>query len=834
VASERGKPFPAAAYVAAMSVLAVVVRLFPWRASISKLHVLFIQPDAYYHLRRATIMARNFPFYPTIDRYMAYPYGAECPWPPLYDFAIACASLLFGLGDPSDRTIQLVTAFFPPLLAGCSIPAVYLLARELFGRRVALVAAFFAVLMPGQLSYSVVGSGDHHVAEVLFATLYFYFVAKALRQAGLCAPMDAAGEPGAPPAAEGPAKSLKSAVLAGVSLAAATLIWQGSMVFATVGMVLVGLVLARRAGKAALDAAFRIGLASAGTAAAIVAAARGAIPPATGQTVFGFGFFSWFQPAYIAALAAALTLVYLFVRRQSARPWSAGRLAAGVGAVVLGAAGAALAVPALRRNLADALGFVTRKDPYLASINEFQPLFDRFPWEGTVDLKLVYDLLYMFGFLIPLVLCARMIAAARKRGIRTPELFFIVWTVVFGALTLEQKRWSNVYSANMAVAIGAFVVAFLDRTRVGQKVLTEFLEWRLETGKTAEAPGFLWRAVAYSRRFPKAFTVAAATLFFIPYYLFVFSLVLPTRIVMSADAYNSFVWIRLNTPGTSFLWNPVRTPEYSILAPWDMGHYLQYISGRPTVANNFGYQLGGGGLEDSVRYILMEDEKDVAALCERRGVKFIVGTDVFGGMESMAPIVGVDFVRDFMEPYAVPGHPGGAIPVPGPRYYRLASQRMYMFDGSATPDSPAISRFRLIFESRNGSGAPYLPPDTKYCKVFEKVPGATISGRATPGLPVSVSVRMMTNFDRQFDYVSLTKVDERGSFRLVVPYASQGTRYPVRAVSPYLAMTEKEAVFFPVDEKDVAEGREVRVNLKGKGFAAGDHPAVGGSARPHR
>lgn len=818
-----------------MTGLAVVVRLFPWRASISPTHVLFIQPDAYYHLRRATIMARNFPFYPTIDRYMAYPFGAECPWPPLYDFAIAAVSLLLGWGDPSDRTIQLVTAFFPPVLAGFSILTVYLLARELFGQRVALVAAFFAVLMPGQLSYSVVGSGDHHVAEVLFSTLHFYLLVKALRQAGLLTPSDAAGGGSiGPPTGEGRgAGTGKTAVLAGAALAAATLIWQGSMVFATLGMSFVGMVLIRHREARDAAAAFRIGSTSAVTAAAIVAAGRGIIPPATGQTVFGFGFFSWFQPVYLLALAAALSSVYLLVRSRAVKQWTPGRLAVGAGVVLLSVAGVALAVPPFRQNLVDAFAFVARKHPYLASINEFQPLYDRFPWQGTIDLRLVYDLLYMSGFLIPLLLCVRILAGARKRGVRNSDLFFLVWTVVLGILTLQQRRWSNAYSANMAVGIGVLVVAFLDRTRVGQRLLTEFLQWRMETGKATEAPGFFWRAVAYSRRFPKAFTVFAATIFFIPYYIFVFSLVFPSQPVMGEDAYNSLVWIRLNTPETSHLWNPTRTPEYSILAPWDLGHYLQYISRRPTVANNFGYQLRGEGLDDSVRYLLMEEEKDVAALCERRGVRYIVATDVFGGMDSMGPIAGVDFVRDFMVPSELPGHPGGAIPFPSERYYRLVSQRMYMFDSSATPDSPGLSHFRLIFESRNGSGAPYLPPGTKICKVFEKVRGATVSGRATPGMPVSVSVRMMTNFDRFFDYVALARADEKGTFRAVVPYASEGTGYPVRAVSQYLAMTEKEAVFFAVTEQDVTEGREVRIKLKGKGKAA-DHPAVAGPppARP--
>jgi len=825
---DRIRHFSLRAYLGVMSVLAVVVRLLPWRASISPNHVLFIQPDAYYHLRRATIMVRNFPLYPTIDSYMAYPQGAEPPWPPLYDFLIALISIAVGLGNPSDRTIMLVTAFLPPLLAGLTVVPAFLLARELFGRRVALVAAFFAVLMPGQLTYSVVGSGDHHVAEVLFSTLFFYFLMKSLRLYGVLEP-PAEGEvpPGTAPAPS-PRAARRAAAWAGVSLGVATLIWQGSLVFAAIGAGFLALRTVldpeREHGRKLLEA----GAVSLLLAALLAGAGRAAIPPATEQTVFGFGFFSWFQPAFLALLACLLLAFGIALDRIRRAGWEGRRLATPVGLFLIASAGIFLAVPGLRNNIADALVFLTRRHPYLASINEFQPLIDRNPLQGGLTLPVLYGLLYLSGFLIPLFLCVRLSLAARKRALAGRELFFLVWTVAFGGLTLLQKRWGNVYSMNMAAGIGVFVVDFLDRTRIGQRYIAEFEEWRRETGKTGAGPGLIWKIVFYSRRYPRLYTVLAATLFFIPYYSLVYGLAFPIEPVMNPDAYNSFLWIRLNTPPTRNPWKPVEKPEYSILAPWDLGHYLQYISERPTVANNFGYQLRGGGLEDSVRFLLAGKEEDLLAICERRDTRYLVLTDVFGGLDSMGPIIGIDFVRDFTEEATAPNHPGGGLRAPNGRFYALASQRMYVFDGSATPETEAITRFRLVFESKGGPGSPFLPPDIKYFKLFERVRGARITGKGTPGLPVTVSVRMMTNFDRFFDYVTLAQVGTDGTFRAIVPYASDGTGYPVRAVSPYLAMTEKEAVFFTVGEKDVTEGREIRINLKGKGMAATDHPKVGG------
>ncbi|MEK6655722.1 MAG: hypothetical protein AABY92_11320, partial [Thermodesulfobacteriota bacterium] len=326
--------------------------------------------------------------------------------------------------------------------------------------------------------------------------------------------------------------------------------------------------------------------------------------------------------------------------------------------------------------------------------------------------------------------------------------------------------------------------------------------------------------------------VLAAVVFFIPYYLTVFSMVSPRGLVIHPDLYNSMVWIRLNTPPTRSPWRPVEKPEYGILSSWDLGHYIQYIAERPTVANNFGYQLRGEGLEDSVRMYLHREERDVLDLCDRRGVRYLLLTNVFPGMDTMGPIIGVDFVRDYTAVAASPGHPGGPMLFPNDRYLALASQRMYMFDGSATPDTEAIGHFRLVFESQRENGEPYLPQGVKFVKLFEKVKGARIVGKGTPGLPVTVSVRMMTNFDRFFDYVALATADEKGNFEVTVPYASEGAPYPVAAVSPYLAMNEKKSIFFRVPEKDVAEGRVVRVDLMKSGFPAGSHRAVRTPAMP--
>ena len=59
-----------------MALIALAVRLAPWRATFQSGNIIFGQPDAYYHLRRANIILHTFPNIPALDTYMAYPLGA--------------------------------------------------------------------------------------------------------------------------------------------------------------------------------------------------------------------------------------------------------------------------------------------------------------------------------------------------------------------------------------------------------------------------------------------------------------------------------------------------------------------------------------------------------------------------------------------------------------------------------------------------------------------------------------------------------------------------------------------------------------------------------------
>lgn len=794
-----------ALFLGLTALTAFVARILPYQSAFLGGNVIFVQPDAYYHLRRATLIVKNFPFCPTLDRYMAYPYGAESPWPPLYDWVIAAISMIVGLGRPGDGVILTVTTLLPPVIGALTVIPVFLVARHLFGERTALFAAAFAVVMPGQLSYSIIGSGDHHTAEVfLLLYIFHYFLTG---RADEKAPVRANG--------------YRREVVSGLFLAVAILVWQGSLVF---GSILAAYVAARFVAwkflppkegddpQGVLAGATVVLL----TAAPVAAAARWLIPPGTEQGVFDFGFFSYFQPVYLVLLAGGLQAFarLLSLGGKDARK-GAWILAGGAGIVVVVSI---LAMPGMGKGLLDGLRFLLRKHPYLESISEFQPLFAGSPlldiFKGRFYPRQFWEALYVVGFFLPPYVLWAVWRDRKSAPWGSREWFFAGWTIIFFSLTLLQRRWGNAYAANVAIGMGWFFARIFERSKIATHGWREFIEWK-EAHRGEKRPNTLFaRVFVFSNRSPWIVASLAMFFFLIPYQQLLYSFLAMPGPPIDADLYNSLIWLRENTPKTSNLYEPTKQPEYSVLAEWDMGHWIQYIAERPTVANNYGYQLRGDGLGDSIRFAAARSEEEAVRICEKRGVRYIFATESFYPMMDLGKVVGVDYRAEHGGPeMAHPGE-GPAITLPKESFYSLFYQRMYYFDGTMNPDNAALTRFRLVFESKNPNGFPHSVGDVRKVKIYEFVRGATIKGKAPPGAYVTCGVRLMTNWDRPFEFVAGTYSDDRGRFTLRVPYASKGSNNFVRPISRFLAISGGGAAkFFDVSNEDVLEGRTVDVDL---------------------
>jgi dolichyl-diphosphooligosaccharide--protein glycosyltransferase len=194
-----------AAMAAVASVALLVRAALPYPRVFADNRVVFHETDAWIHVRQVESLLRHLPWPNFFDPYRLAPDGQAVPEAPLFDLLVAFAAWAVGLGAPSERLVETVAAFVPPALGVVVVGLVYGLGRMLFGPVEAVIAALLAALLPGQfLQRSLLGFTDHHVAEVLFATLVVLGVMRALRSPG------GAGRP---------------AVAAGVALAAYLWTW---------------------------------------------------------------------------------------------------------------------------------------------------------------------------------------------------------------------------------------------------------------------------------------------------------------------------------------------------------------------------------------------------------------------------------------------------------------------------------------------------------------------------------------------------------------------------------------------------------------------------------
>jgi len=297
--------------------IAVVPRVVPqWKGSIENGRAVVWDPDACYHLRRAELIARNFPDLSVFDSYMNFPHGARVIWPPLYDVALAGALRAF----PAPRTARglhgpsVAVALIPPALFAATVLAVFAIARRLWPGRIILpgLAAAVTAALPASRPYTIVGALDHHAAEFLLSALFLLALGEAterVRQGG---------------------RPLRHAIVPGAALAAALLV-QLTLV-----------VLVPLACAATLLGAWRRRASALELLAWLHAAAFALVIPwsiayAVAGAPFRYYQFGMFQPALLALAALAAIVARGVSAPGAARAARAPRLAALLTAAAIGA-----------------------------------------------------------------------------------------------------------------------------------------------------------------------------------------------------------------------------------------------------------------------------------------------------------------------------------------------------------------------------------------------------------------------------------------------------------------------------------------------------------------
>jgi asparagine N-glycosylation enzyme membrane subunit Stt3 len=606
--------------------------------------------DDHYHLRRARFAVANFPRTIVFDRLMNFPRGGVPIWPPLYDLMLAAPTRVLHGASATGDELEREAAWVPPVLAAGTVLLAAGVGALLFGGAGAAIAALFLAVCPAHILWTQYGHTDQHVAESFFGTLALLLYLRS-RDRALRGSQAVARE-----------------AAAGLALAAAVLAWQGAIYWGAVFALALLLEALRSRTDVLRPAILILAMPAAITAAATALWTAGFDPP---MTYVSFGFF---QPLFLAALAAGTVLLETAaraIRGELPAPRARSRLLvlAIAAAVILPFSGQLAAglfrgvgyVLGRTSEVSAGAGYVSYPRDWLKGIFEARPLFADGPGLAWKQLSAGF-------FLAPAAAAAWLLRALR--GDR-PGLHFglAVWAAVTLLLAISQRL--NVYYAALLAAATLVEAARLVHSRMR------------EGGRA---------------RFAPAGAAAAVLLLAMPMAPGLAEELSAVR-VPGRDLFATLEWMRRTLPHEIDAYDPrlldSRTPPAlsraaAVLGPWSLGHLILYDAELPVVANNFGY-----GFLDSIRFFLSGTEEEALAIARSRNARWVVATDLVPRMNDYASYLGRPPLLTVSQ---------GAVS-PSPAYFRTMQSRLYDFDGAGAPlpdgAVPRLSSFRLVFHSES-------------------------------------------------------------------------------------------------------------------------------------
>jgi hypothetical protein len=735
--------------------------------------VLPASADVPYHLHRILRASAEFPRVPTLDPLLNWPEGGPCPWPAGFDLMGATLVLLTGQqGDPA--AAARIAAFLPVLLGLVLVAITARIATQLVpgrqrGWTLAFVAGAILAVLPQSIGMSRVARVDHHIAEaVAMALLGLWTLASARLDSG-------------PPTSL--AHRWRLEALVGGAALFGGFTFAGAVLYVALAVSLRAaqqLLAPGRPGSPQLVGSGAVGLA---VAAAALAALSWPAVQAHGLWL-DYRYASMLQPLlYLAAALGCAAVAWLatrFCEIEGARPRAARR--AGVLAV-LGAAGlcaTVLLAPALAGEVGGGLHqWLARRDPWLASIEEFQPLFQAgLPWRSS-DWAQVYEFWGVVGVLSPVLVPLGLWLAWRNDGAKGAT--FAAWTLAMLGLTLLQNRFGRAFCVNLALCAALALQWGAERIAA-----------RLESDGEADdahaaADGFAPRVIGL------VVTAAVALLVFGDPALRARLFWAEPRSPSAAESAWLFIAKRDAETGATELGG--------VIAPWDFGHDAIWMAGRGVLAAGFGPWTGEHAFAELDGYP-RSDESALLALMERRRIDYVVsGPAAFSGRVTTA---------EALYPFA-PGPDARGYPVPS--YFQSLPLSALMLGGSGAPEIgvPHLEHMRPRFASPQAVGGLGLVLPMVW--VYDRVEAAQLNGHAAPPGTLVTARLAIESHGRPFPYTAWTRADGTGEWTLRLPLPSGTNEGALRTSPAYRLEVEGEAPrWLPVSEDAVRLGAHLRAD----------------------
>nr|WP_320161263.1 oligosaccharyl transferase, archaeosortase A system-associated [uncultured Methanoregula sp.] len=686
-------------------ILALIILFMATALAIRSVPAFFVNPqgilyiydtDTWYNLRQIELMVHHFPQYNWFDPMTAYPDGKIIDWGPLYPFMGAVLCLI--TGATSHNAIVFMAGWTSPIMAVLLVPVMYFLGKTLWNRKAGIIAAGLVSVISFQFFFiSSYGLVDHHIAEVLFSTIFLLLY--------ICTIVYQKQHPVE-------LKNAKSLILPVVLALVAGILYFLAL-FTSTTTILVLLVIAaytfiqflvdffadRDTGYLLLSNFLMVSLAT------ILFAVFGIQREGLSLSQYTIGIV-YVNLVLIIETAGLYLLSRIFKGKRSFYLISLVVLGAGLGILLQ-------THPLFQPILSQALGLLSGSSQYSVTVQE------TLPWtlSGAFDNFNVALLLMAGGFLV----AGYYLVQQKKNEL----IFLMVWTVIMLLVTIQFQRFVYYLTINVALLAG---ICIAEAIRWREPAILETLTKRFGTGpdsgpcsdkadkpqekttKEKKKPGHGKSSTAHAN-LRTYFTSMKSIGFFI---IIALAIILVIASVyqdvnyglniktgeISGDWIESLDWLGANTPspgvdyfgiydGKNYSYPP---ESYGVMAVWDAGHWITFFAHRIPIANPFQNNLDGA--KGTAAFFLSGNESQADTILEGFRGKYVI-TDSHMAVDTFTGLVpwisnSVD-ISPYIKWFMVPDTPANLVKVHryDDAYFQTQVVRLHNFDGSMTEPTTA-------------------------------------------------------------------------------------------------------------------------------------------------
>jgi dolichyl-diphosphooligosaccharide--protein glycosyltransferase len=647
--------------------------------------------DPLYNLRQIEQILANFPNYGWFDAMTQYPHGTSIYWGPLFPTVIAICCFITGAVTRTE--IISVGLLIPPLMAAAIVAIMYFVGKTCGDWKTGILASGFTAIVTGQFFYrSFYGYMDHHIAEVLFSTLFCLFYMYAiLSEKGTKIELKNA-------------HSYKSLLLisglAGIAYLLGLFTMPTMILFAMIAGIFTVVQFTIDVYRGRTSEYLLLINITIFAIAIIGLLTFGLKNPGIDLSTYSVGHIFAYSGMIFGTGFLYLLQHYLKNKEKYYYPVAL----AGCGFVF--AVFLYIAIPQLFTLLIYDLFSFFGQAPVTETVEEARGWVLNQAW-----VTFNYGLLLMAGGILVMIY-------KNIRNEHPEQLFALVWSIVIFFSTWQHVRYEYYLAINVALLSAVCVTYLFSRGLPDIRHLLWGLPSQNEKSEVKENVSGTGAPAKKQRKSQKKVSSRVTTNYplvgvifitIILSLLFAFTSVSysytnainsPTR--MNSDWRESMDWMANNTPETGVSYTTIYDQKsfqypagsYGVMSWWDYGHLITYIAKRIPNANPF--QQGVAGPDGAAAYFMSSSEEEANAILDHDGTRYIV-TDIEMDTGKFWAMATWDNATLATDPYQMilyvqsqdNSNSYSAVRMNNQEYYMTTISRLHNFDGSMGTPSQA-------------------------------------------------------------------------------------------------------------------------------------------------